>query len=312
MSHVYQPIMLMKLLLSNGQASAAEIAAEIAKHDPTQLEYYAQIVKRMVGKVLTDSRKITTKSGEEYQLIGIEDLSQTEIKSLVHECEQRLTAFLAKRGEKIFDHRRTGHRPISGSVRYAVLKRAKFRCELCGVHDEDRWLEVDHINPKSLGGKDELENYQALCYQCNQSKGNTDDEDFREQAKSYECREPGCIFCEIPKERIVHETSLSYVIRDNYPVTPLHTLIIPKRHVADFFGLYQPEINAINRQIQFQRDVLKNQDSEIVGFNIGANCGTAAGQTVFHCHIHLVPRRLNDVENPTGGVRNVIPGKGQW
>jgi len=90
----------------------------------------------------------------------------------------------------------------------------------------------------------------------------------------------------------------------------MHTLIIPKRHVSDYFGLFQPEINATNKLIMGQKELLQDDDPTIDGFNIGMNCGEVAGQTIFHCHIHLIPRRKGDVENPRGGIRNLILGRG--
>ena len=122
-----------------------------------------------------------------------------------------------------------------------------------------------------------------------------------------------CLFCSVQtddRKRIVAENELAYVIRDGFPVTQGHTLIIPKRHTADYFGLVQTEVHAINALMIEQRDLLGLDDSTIEGFNIGMNCGEVAGQTVFHCHVHLIPRRRGDVENPRGGVRHVIADKG--
>ena len=85
---------------------------------------------------------------------------------------------------------------------------------------------------------------------------------------------------------------------------------MPKRHVNDYFGLVQSEVNAINMLVQEQRTYLMASDSKIEGFNIGMNCGEVSGQTVFHCHVHLIPRRRGDVANPRGGVRHIIADKG--
>jgi diadenosine tetraphosphate (Ap4A) HIT family hydrolase len=131
----------------------------------------------------------------------------------------------------------------------------------------------------------------------------------------YAHREDGCLFCTIPEKdpiRVISENSIAYLVRDAFPVTPLHSLVIPKRHVRDFFGLTQAELNSINALILDAREKLLVSDKSIAGFNIGANCDEAAGQTVFHCHIHLIPRRRGDVEAPRGGVRHVIPGKGAY
>ena len=93
-------------------------------------------------------------------------------------------------------------------------------------------------------------------------------------------------------------------------MTEYHSLVIPKRHVKDYFELTQAEINAINQLIKTQKQILDTTDTTIDGYNIGMNCGESAGQTVFHCHVHLIPRRKGDVENPRGGVRHVIASKG--
>ena len=175
MSQVYQPVMLMQLLKNNGEATVQQIAQAILDKDPTQIEYFSEIVKNMVGRVLTKNRGITEKDGNTYRLIGSQDLSQEQVNELVSLCKQRIQDFEQQRGGAVWEHRKRGHRPISGSVRYEVLSRAKFKCELCGISADEKNIEVDHIFPKSLGGKDDLSNFQALCYSCNAAKRNTDD-----------------------------------------------------------------------------------------------------------------------------------------
>ena len=108
---------------------------------------------------------------------------------------------------------------------------------------------------------------------------------------------------------IVGQNELAIAFRDLYPVTPLHTLIIPKRHVSEYFDLYQPELNAINQLINEVRNAVLLADNTVEGFNIGTNAGEVSGQTVFHCHVHLIPRRRDDTASPRGGVRGVIPDR---
>ena len=137
--------------------------------------------------------------------------------------------------------------------------------------------------------------------------------DFLETNSFYEDRESDCLFCNLQKDdrkRIIAENNLAYAIRDGFPVTKCHTLFIPKRHTIDYFGLVPAEVSAINLLITEQKQLLQELDASIDGFNIGMNCGESAGQTVFHCHVHLMPRRKGDVENPRGGVRHTIAGKG--
>ena len=118
-----------------------------------------------------------------------------------------------------------------------------------------------------------------------------------------------CLFCEITDERIIDENEFFYVIYDAYPVTKYHSLIIPKRHVSDYFGLSKLEIKSCNDLMINRKNEIEQSDSSVTGFNIGINNGESAGQTIFHCHIHLIPRRDGDIENPRGGVRGVIPSK---
>jgi diadenosine tetraphosphate (Ap4A) HIT family hydrolase len=119
-----------------------------------------------------------------------------------------------------------------------------------------------------------------------------------------------CLFCEIPQERIIGSNDLAYAIRDGFPVTPLHTLIIPKRHAVDYFELTKDELLACHELIHQLKESIIKEDPTVVAFNIGMNAGEAAGQTVFHSHMHLMPRRKGDVKNPRGGVRHLIPNKG--
>ena len=121
-----------------------------------------------------------------------------------------------------------------------------------------------------------------------------------------------CIFCAMGCNRTIAENELCYAIRDGFPVTEHHTLIIPKRHVADYFDLYQPELNAIHSMLSTRQQFLLKSDPTISGFNIGINAGRSAGQTIFPVHVHLIPRRDRDVEDPRGGVRGVIPSKQRY
>jgi ATP adenylyltransferase len=316
MSHIYQPVMIRELLVRGGEASVAEIAAALLAHDPSQVEYYGLRTKNMVGKVLTNNGITEViKSGKNitgYELPDAENLSPSERDELIEACDAAIAKFLRERGDQIWSHRSTASGYISGTLRYEVLKRAKFRCELCGTSAEEKALEVDHILPRSKGGSDNEVNLQALCYSCNAMKRDRDDTDFRGVKSLYGMRQQGCIFCETPSNRVIFQNELAFAIRDGFPVTQGHSLIIPKRHVGDYFELFQPELNAIHSLLQQAKSALVAEDTDIQGFNMGVNSGAVAGQTVFHCHVHLIPRRKGDVPNPRGGVRGVIPSKQKY
>ena len=123
----------------------------------------------------------------------------------------------------------------------------------------------------------------------------------------------GCIFCNKNNCKIISSSNFFYIIRDtSYPVTKHHTLIIVNRHISDFFELSREELIDLNQILKKQREELLILDKEITGFNIGINVGKDAGQSIMHCHVHLIPRRNGDVNDPRGGVRGVIPKKQKY
>ncbi|MSP81275.1 MAG: HIT family protein [Rhodospirillales bacterium] len=118
--------------------------------------------------------------------------------------------------------------------------------------------------------------------------------------------EPDCPFCQIGTP--VLENKLAYVRRDNFPVAEGHLLVCAKRHVASFFDLTTEEAAAIFSLVSQCRDIMEGEVAPD-GYNVGVNIGGAAGQTVMHVHVHVIPRHVGDVPNPRGGVRGVIPSK---
>ena len=116
-----------------------------------------------------------------------------------------------------------------------------------------------------------------------------------------------CLFCNSKTSGVAHENELAYASYDTYPVSNLHCLIIPKRHLNDYFDLTNDELIACNDLIKKIKSEITAKDKTVKAFNIGTNAGKISGQSIMHCHIHLIPRRDGDVENPKGGVRAVIP-----
>ena len=116
-----------------------------------------------------------------------------------------------------------------------------------------------------------------------------------------------CLFCNSKSSGVAHENDLAYASYDTYPVTEQHCPIIPKRHVVDCFELSNEELIACNDLIKIVKNEVLDKDKNIKAFNVGTNAGKIAGQSIMHCHIHLIPRREGDVDNPQGGVRSVIP-----
>jgi ATP adenylyltransferase len=119
-----------------------------------------------------------------------------------------------------------------------------------------------------------------------------------------------CIFCHLDRPMLA-QTKLSVAFLDGFPVSKGHTLVIPKRHVVSLWEMTDEEYTEAFALLRQVKDVLRKRFKP-QGFNVGVNCGHAAGQTVLHAHIHLIPRYTGDVPNPRGGVRNIIPGKGNY
>lgn len=120
-----------------------------------------------------------------------------------------------------------------------------------------------------------------------------------------------CPFCQLDAACIVFSDDVTLVIRDAFPVSPGHTLIIPRRHVGSFFELTAPE-RASMFELLTQAKVELDETLQPDGFNIGINDGAAAGQTVPHLHLHLIPRYRGDTPDPRGGVRWVLPAKAKY
>ena len=196
MSHIYQPAMLKVLLENKGTATLEQVASHLLSYDQSQVEYYGVRTKAMVGKVLT-SNGVVEPIKEGRKIVGYrltsDSLTEAQRASLAHLCQDKINDFIKGRGAAIWDHRGPDSGYVSGSIRYQVLKRAKYRCELCGAHERQAALHVDHIIPRSKGGADALSNFQCLCITCNTNKRDTDDTDFRGVVESYNDRSDDCL-----------------------------------------------------------------------------------------------------------------------
>jgi len=302
MSHIYQPLLIKTLVESEGISTTRKIALEFLRYDESQIQYYERVVKSMPVKVLLNHDVITKEKNQ--VSLNTETLSFSQRQKLISLCDSKLNEFLESRGLKLWDYRLIDN-PVPDSLRYKVLKKSNFRCDLCGATKYDRPLDVDHIIPRSRKGKTEESNLQVLCSKCNRSKRNKDDTDFRDT--EFVDKDKNCPFCK--KIDKVAENNSVFAMKDNYPVSEGHLLIIPYRHTENFFSMTEVERSNAMELIRVLKNQLEESDSSITGFNIGMNSGESAGQTVMHSHIHLIPRRDGDIRNPRGGVRGVIPGK---
>jgi hypothetical protein len=182
-------------------------------------------------------------------------------EELLQLCRQRLDAFRMQRGEEVGCL--LTQKPAASGTGAATARRSAARSKsgcspgpkaaanaaapaVAWQTPHQRALEVDHIVPRNQGGSDDLSNLQALCFRCNAAKRDTDSTDCRGQQASYASREAGCVFCALEASgRVLLENELALCIADADPVTPGHSLVIPRRHGADGLGLHQPEWSAV-------------------------------------------------------------------
>lgn len=208
------------------------------------------------------------------------------------------------------------------------------QCKVCGFDFEKHYgelgvgfIEIHHCKPLATIGEEVVVNPVTdlipLCSNCHRMIHRIRDklltiEEMRDIYKSQKYPKAtiqnnkleNCIFCKLASSKApILENDCAFVIVDKNPVTEGHSLIIPKRHFADYFDITANEQTEINDLIRVRRKQLLDADKSIQGFNVGVNAGEVAGQTILHCHIHLIPRRIGDTESPRGGVRGVIPEK---
>jgi ATP adenylyltransferase len=306
MSHVYQPLLVRALVDAGGVATVRQLAQVFLVQDESQLLYYEKRIKEMPLKVLR--RHSVIDSDGQLVSLNTKNLTLEQKAHIRMVCEQKLQSFVQERGIGIWDYRLLDDDPIPDSLRFLVLKAAGGRCQLCGILAKERPIDVDHIIPRSRGGKTELANLQALCSKCNRSKRNQDETDFRSWALP--SADPTCVFCQPEAISMAVEKNGSvFAIQDRYPVTPGHLLVIPMRHTPDIFCMTEAERLDADQLLRLLQGRIKAEDTKVSGFNVGSNCGETAGQTVSHAHIHLIPRRKGDMSNPRGGVRGVIPDR---
>jgi diadenosine tetraphosphate (Ap4A) HIT family hydrolase len=308
MSHVYQPLVVRYLLESGGSATLRQLAQMLLANDESQVRYYEERLRQMPIPVLV--RNGIVERNRDLVRLLIEPLTFEQRSELVMAAEQRLREFVARRGLSIWDNRLLDTDPVPDSVRYTVLKESGGRCALCGATREQRPLDVDHIIPRARGGTSDYANLQVLCSKCNRSKRDQDDTDFR----TPERREVDltCPFCNVVDRPIIAENGTIFALADAHPVTRGHALVIPRRHTPDVFSMTQTERVEMDELLRVLRRRVVSDDPTVSGFNLGTNAGQAAGQTIAHAHVHLIPRRVGDAADPAGGVRGVVDGARDW
>ena len=283
MSEVYQPLVIRTLIENGGSASTRQLAIAVLPYDTAQIEYYEHIMKRWPKDTLKKHDIISYQRNNFALNADVSLLSEYQKAELTSLCTQKIQQFL---DDKLTRQQKTKiPTHVSGLMRYEVLRRAKSRCALCGVTRDERALDVDHIIPRSLGGKTEMSNLQALCYICNRSKGNQDRTDFRNYippSTNPDCR----LCCSVQSSIIQNIRSFALTERENNPKESI--IIVPRRHVGSFFDLDQKEVNDCYALLRQQRNDLYDKYAD-PNFEISVNERRIRDHNNFHTYIRLIP-----------------------
>ena len=198
--------------------------------------------------------------------------------------------------------------PVPDAMRAQTLVVFGGRCADCGRQVDPSLLQVGLIIPRSRGGMLSPSNLEAICSACSAQR---DLPRIDETAQASDpSPDPACPFCNPGRMPTpVASAGTVFAIGDRNPVSAGHLLVIPRRHTPTYFTMTSLERRDADSLLRYLKNTLERDDPTIQGFNIGANCGELAGQTIFHAHIHLIPRRAGDTARPRGGVRGVIPDR---
>lgn len=298
----YQPVIIKCLVEQKGVSSLTHIATVLAGLDRESIGYYRSKI-RIYPKQVLSKHKIASMEKETVRLEVKLPTKKEEIDELIRLCDEKIKGYFASYIED------PGKPSGWGSLRVAMITETPW-CHLCGAKpgkNTDIQLDIDHILPVSKKDSSDRSYLQVLCHRCNRAKGNSLIYSAAEAHSRALDVKVGCIFCSLSDDRVVDQSDYVVVIRDKYPVTEFHTLVIHRRHVADGSQLTDIEILETYKILRKITTGLKITDRLIEGFIIGYNVGEAAGQTVGHAHYHVIPRWVGDVIDPVGEIRGIIP-----
>lgn len=312
--HYRKPVALINILLeSEGIATIRQLAErvfaeDLSRHKESTILAYERLLTSGSARTL-QALAVIELTGDVVRL-SVDRLTPGQTSQLKALCEQQILTLACRRVvdpcEESGIKDSGAFEPVPDEARHLALQTANGRCMLCGVPASQTKLEVCHAVRPQCGGSNEPANLQVLCVACARSKVEQERSDVRRIAQAYKA---DCKFCFRREEWTVAEHGSVWALRDSYPVTEGHHLVIPKRHASDLFAMTERERLEADRLIQQVCVKLVSADPTIEGFNVGMNCGPEAGQSVIHAHWHVIPRRKGDSKGKKGGVRGVIPEK---
>lgn len=283
MTHIYQPVMIRKLLESGGRATVEEIAREFIDMDDSLLEYYKGRVM-VWPKITLKKHNVVSYDRGTFTLL-LDGITREERSRLVDLCRRKTDEYVEKYENRIGVM--SNRIPISGSIRYEVLARSKGVCVLCGVTSRTRPMDVDHIIPASAGGTNDISNLQVLCFKCNRQKRDRDRTNFVQWHKRLKYRDARCFLCSAEP---IKSNAMASAIRKGSAISRFHSMIFPHRHVGTFFDLIPAEKSHCIELVEDIKEEIIGMDDTVDGFNVNFDSRLAPNQHM-HCHINIIPHR---------------------
>ena len=283
MTHIYQPVMIKKLLESDGHATTEEIAKEFIDWDYSLLEYYKGRVMVWPKKTLKKHNVIDYSKGI-FTLL-LDDVTPEQRSRLIELCNNKTHEYVDMYENKMGV--KNNRSPISGSLRYEIIAKSRGICAACGVTSRTRPLDVDHIVPVNVGGTNDPSNLQVLCSRCNRQKRDRDKTNFVQWHKRLKYRDTECLLC---RTEPVKSNVMASAIRKRSPESDLHSMIFPRRHVGTFFDLIPAEKSHCMDLVEEVKEEIAGLDSRVDGFSIRFDSKLVPDLHT-HCHINVIPHR---------------------
>ncbi|MCY4490339.1 MAG: HNH endonuclease, partial [Thaumarchaeota archaeon] len=261
MTHIYQPVMIKKLLESNNQATAEEIAKEFIDRDKSLLKYYKERVKVWPKKTLVKHNIVEYNKGTFMLLLdGITPKQRTRLIEL---CENKTNEYVDKYENRLGI--KNNRSSVSGNIRYDIIAKFKGVCAACGINSQKRPMDVDHIIPVNMDGNNDISNLQLLCHRCNREKRDRDNTDFVKWHKRLKHRDAKCSLC---KMNPIKTNAMASAVRMKSSESKLHSVIFPRRHVSTFFDLIPAEKNHCMSLVEEVKMDIMERDRDIGSFSV--------------------------------------------
>ena len=283
MTHIYQPVMIKKLLESNGRATTETIAKEFIDWDDSLLQYYKGCVMRW-PKITLEKHNIVEYNKGTFMLL-LDGITPKQRERLIELCDNKTNEYVDKYENRLGV--KSNRNSISGTVKYDIFAKFKGVCVACGINSQRRLMDIDHIIPVNMGGNNDISNLQLLCYKCNREKRDRDKTNFVQWHKRLKYRDSKCSLC---KMNPVKTNAMTSAVRMKSSESKLDSVIFPRRHVGTFFDLIPAEKNHCMSLVEKVKMDIMERDRDIGSFSVNFD-SIMSPKKHMHYHINVIPHK---------------------